>query len=57
MYKDMFKLALDIVNDHGDYDDFVAAIPFTWEKGTISIKTRRLIFEMAEYVVNEWLKE
>lgn len=59
MYERWFKLALDIVNEHGSYEDFIAASPIynkesNWE---IPVSTRKLIWEMACYCVNVWLRE
>lgn len=57
MYNDIFKKALDICNEHGSYNDFLAAVPIKRGTSYVPIGTLTLIWEMAEYTCKIWLKE
>ena len=58
-YNKIFRLALDTVNEHGSYDDFVAAAPISTgtSRRNMPTATRKLIWEMAWFTLNIWLKE
>ena len=57
MYEDVFRKALDICNEHGSFDDFLAAVPIKRGTGYVPISTLNLIWEMAEFTIKTWLKE
>ena len=56
MYEEIFKLALDTVDSHGSFDDFVRAVPSHWMRD-LTVARRRIIWEMAEYTIKVWLRE
>jgi hypothetical protein len=58
-YNKIFRLALDTVNEHGSYDDFVAAAPISTgtSRRNMPTATRKLIWEIAYFTLNPWLKE